>query len=86
MGSPLLGHKPLREPIQNWKQESSEELSDVEAAAGEQRIHLVAFFPFEMIPVHAMIKFQVPDNRFDCRSAFEPSAKRRSRFALSTAR
>jgi len=65
-----------KEPAEDERKEAPEELPEIEPASGQDRVHAVAVFPFEMIPIHPVVRFQVADDRLDRRSSLQPSSDR----------
>ena len=55
-------------PAENEAKENSREFSQVEAAAYQQRIDLVALFALQVISFHPVVLFQVSDHRLDRRA------------------
>ena len=58
--------------IEKPKNKSSDELSEVEAAGGQDGVDFVAFLAFQVVPIHPVICFQMPEKWLDGVSSFEP--------------
>lgn len=63
-----------KEPTEDERDEASQELPQVEPASGQDRVHAVPVFPFDVIPIHPVVRFQVAYDRFDHRSLLLPAS------------
>ena len=52
-------------PAKNEPKENSREFSQVEAAAYQQRVDLVALFALQVVSFHSVVLFQVANHRLD---------------------
>jgi hypothetical protein len=65
-----------QKPTEDEREEAPQELPQVEPASGQDRVHAVVVFPFEMIPIHPVVRFQVADDRLDRRPSLQPPSDR----------
>ena len=52
-------------PAENEPKENSREFSQVEAAAYQQRVDLVALFALQVVSFHSVVLFQVANHGLD---------------------
>jgi len=65
-----------QKPAEDEREEAPQELPQIEPASGQDRVHAIPVFPFEVIPIHPIVRFQVADDRLDRRPSFQPSSDR----------
>jgi len=68
------------EPPENKRKEAPQELPEVEPASGQDRIHTIPLSPFQVVPIHPVVEFEVRDDRLDHRPSFQPPSDRRFLF------
>ena len=68
------------EPPENERKEAPQELPEVEPASGQDRVHTIPLFPFQVVPIHPVVGFEVREDRLDRRPSFQPPSDRRVLF------
>ena len=63
-------------PAEDEREEAPQELAQVEPAPGLDRAHAVPVLPFEVIPIHPVVRFQMANDRLDRRPSFQPPSDR----------
>ena len=68
-------------PAENEPKENSREFSQVEAAAYQQRVDLVALFALQVVSFHSVVLFQVTNHWLDGGATAQQSFQGAAQFA-----